>query len=173
MLSPRFLDMLEKLKEEECLIIVEGKKDSMALKSLGFKNLISISGRPLEEIIEKTLSLKPSCVSILTDFDREGESIASRLSNLFSLHKIKVNHIIRNKFKSFKIHKIEELNSFKKLMGDDQSGKISSIYCKIFNRSRVLSRRNCRKARCDWSNIWPNGRPLRPRLGFERTSKDW
>jgi 5S rRNA maturation endonuclease (ribonuclease M5) len=172
MLSPRFLDVIEKLKEDGW-VIVEGRKDAMALESLGLRNIVSISGKPLEEVVEKTVLLKPSSVTILTDFDEEGESIASRLSNLFSLHKIKVDHVFRNKFKTLKIHQIEELNSFKKLMEDGQNGKISSIYYKIFNRSRILSRRNSRKARRDRSNIWSDRRPFRSRPRPERATKDW
>jgi 5S rRNA maturation endonuclease (ribonuclease M5) len=173
MLSPRFLNVIEKLKEEEGWVIVEGKKDSTALKLLGLKNIISISGKSLEEVVEKTISLNPSYVTILTDFDKEGESIASRLSTLFSLHKIKVDQVFRNKFKTLKIHQIEELNSFKKLMEDGQNGKISSIYYKIFNRSRILSRRNSGKTGCDRSNIWSNRRSFGSRPGLKRTPKDW
>jgi 5S rRNA maturation endonuclease (ribonuclease M5) len=173
MLSPRILYILEELNREEGLMIVEGMKDVLALKSLGFENVVSISGRPLEEVVEKTVSIKPSYIAILTDFDKEGENLASRLSNFFSLHKIKINHIIRDKFKSFGIHKIEELNSFKKLMGDDQNGKIGSIYHKIFNRSRIFNRRNSGKTRRDRSNIWSDRRTFRSRLRLERTSKNW
>jgi 5S rRNA maturation endonuclease (ribonuclease M5) len=173
MFSPKILNTLEKLKEEEGLMIVEGSKDKSALRSLGFENVVSISGKSLEEFVEKIVSIKPSYVTILTDFDEEGENIASRLSNLLSLHKIKVNHTVRNKFKSLKIHKIEELSSFKKIMGDDQNGKISSIHYKIFNRSRIFGRRNSRKTGCYRSDIWPDRRSARPRLGLKRTSKNW
>jgi 5S rRNA maturation endonuclease (ribonuclease M5) len=173
MFSFKILNVLEGLKKEEGLIIVEGMKDIMALKSLGFENLVSISGRPLEEVVEKIVSTNPPYIIVLTDFDEEGEKIASRLSNLFSLHKIKVNHTIRYKLKSFKIQKIEELNSLKKFMEDDQNGKISPIHYKIFNRSRIFCRRNSRETRCDRSDIRSNRRPFRPRLRLEGTSKDW
>jgi 5S rRNA maturation endonuclease (ribonuclease M5) len=172
MLSPRALEILEELRGEQNLLIVEGIKDSIALKSMGFNKIITISGKPLEEVVEETISLKPQQVAILTDFDREGESIASYLNNLFSHYQIKLNHTIRKKFKSLKINKIEELNFFTKLMEDGQNGKISSIYYKIFNRSRILSRRNSGKTRRNRSDIWSDRRTFGSRSRFKRAPKD-
>jgi len=162
MFSPEALERIgrEVEKEKETIVVVEGKKDKEALTALGFKKVIAISGRSLEDIIERILSSKSREVVILTDFDKEGESMESQLHNQLSHHGIKVNHIIRNEFRSLKIHQIEELNSFTKLMEDDYNGKIGPIYNKIFNRSRILGRRNSGKARCDRGNLWSNRRAL-------------
>jgi len=172
MLSPKAFEVLEELKKEEALLIVEGKKDEKALRYFGFKNIVRISGKSLEKVVEEVISFNPTEVAILTDFDDEGKKIAINLSNLLSLYKIKLNYFIRKKIKSLKINKIEELNSFTKLMEDDQNGKTCSIYHKIFNRSRIFSRRNSRKARRDRCYIWSNGRALRSRHGFEGAAKD-
>ncbi|MEM5829219.1 MAG: toprim domain-containing protein [Candidatus Aenigmatarchaeota archaeon] len=145
MLSPQFLEIVEEARKEQPIVIVEGARDGLVLKMLGFTNVIEISGKPIEEILEKIISKPSSEVVILTDFDKEGERLASELITLLSHYKININHFIRRKFKSIKIQKIEELNSFIKLMEDYQNGKISSIYYKIFNRSRIFDRRNSRK----------------------------
>jgi len=126
-------------------VVVEGKKDKAALNKLGFKKTIDVSGKTLHEITDKIKSDNFKSVIILTDFDDEGEIKASQLKKLFTHLKIKVDSFARKRFKSLKIHKIEELNSFTKIMEDDYYGKTCSIYDKIFNRSRIYSRRNCRK----------------------------
>jgi 5S rRNA maturation endonuclease (ribonuclease M5) len=140
-------------KNPELSVIVEGKKDKEVLKAFGFKKIIDISGQALEDVLEKVLYLKTKEVGVLTDFDREGEDMASQLNFIFSHHKIRVNFALRNKFRSLKIHQVEELNSITRLMEDDYNGEISSIYGKIFSRSRVLGRRNSGKTRCNRSHI--------------------
>jgi 5S rRNA maturation endonuclease (ribonuclease M5) len=126
--------------------VVEGKKDKKALSKLGFKKVIDISGKSLHEISDKIKSDGIDRIIILTDFDEEGEIKASQLKKLFIHLKIKVDSFARKRFKSLKIHKIEELNSFTKIMEDDYYGKTCSIYDKIFNRSRIHNRRHCGKA---------------------------
>lgn len=139
----------------EVPIIVEGKKDERALKKLGFKKIVKISGRPLEKVFEESSNYKS--VVILTDFDEEGKKIFSELNKLFSSHRIKVHTFLRNKIKStLKIKKIEEINSLTKFMEDDYYGETCSIYDKIFNRSRIFLRRNGGKTRRYRRNIRPD-----------------
>jgi len=126
-------------------VIVEGKKDKKVLSKLGFKKVIDISGKSLHEISDKTKFDDFKRIIILTDFDEEGEIKASQLKKLFTHLKIKVDSFARKRFRSLKIHKIEELSSFTKIMEDDYYGKTCSIYDKIFNRSRIHNRRNCGK----------------------------
>jgi 5S rRNA maturation endonuclease (ribonuclease M5) len=137
-------------------IVVEGKKDKAALSKLGFGKIIDISGKSLHEISDRVKSSNCDSVIILTDFDKEGEIKASQLKKLFTHLEIKVNSFARKRFESLGIHEIEELNSFTKIMEDDYYGKTCSIYDKIFDRSRIYSRRNCRKARCHRGNIRPD-----------------
>lgn len=47
--------LLEKLKQE--VVIVEGKKDKEALKTLGLKRIIAINSKPLIEIVNKIQKL--------------------------------------------------------------------------------------------------------------------
>jgi 5S rRNA maturation endonuclease (ribonuclease M5) len=135
-------------------VVVEGKKDKVVLNKLGFKKIIDVSGKSLHEISDKFDGFKS--VIILTDFDEDGEIKALQLKKLFNHLKIKVDSFVRKRFKSLKINKIEELKSFTKFMEDDYYGKTCSIYDKIFNRSRIYNRRNCRKTRCYRRNIWSN-----------------
>jgi len=140
-------------KYPETLVIVEGKKDKEAISKLGFESILDISGKTLEETANIVSSKDVNHVIILTDFDEAGEDKASRLAKLFTHYKIKTVSSIRTLFKSLKISQIEEITSFTKLLEDDYHGKTCPIYNKIFNRSRVLGRRNNRKARHNRSDF--------------------
>ncbi|MDI6798451.1 MAG: toprim domain-containing protein [Candidatus Aenigmarchaeota archaeon] len=143
-----FTDQLREIQNEiknygAMPVIVEGIKDKSVLHVLGFDNVLDISGKPLEKVVDK---IKEQAI-ILTDFDKEGNDAAHRLAKLLSSRGIKVYSSLRKKIKNlFRVCKIEELNSLTKLLEDDYYGKTCSIYDKIFNRSRVLNRRGCRKA---------------------------
>lgn len=125
------LKYIEKLKGK--LIIVEGPRDSNALKSLGLKNTISLNGKPLHEV---ALYVSKSYVSrddrnyskevvILTDFDSEGKKIAAKLDYLLRKHKVMVNSKLRGKFMKFGKSQIEDIKE------GDIHGKVSSNVNKI------------------------------------------
>jgi len=117
---------------EDKLVIVEGVKDSRALKSLGVKNTISLNGRPLAEF---AFHVSKSCVSrdskarkevvILTDFDSEGKRLAASLSYLLSKYRVNVNRRLRRKFMQLGKTRIEDLKE------GDFHGKVSSDFNKI------------------------------------------
>jgi len=151
-----FTNQLRKIQNEiknygNIPVVVEGIKDKSVLQFLGFNNVIDISGDSLEEFADK---INGESAIILTDFDKEGNDAAHKLTKLLVSRNIKVHSSLRNKIKNlFKIYKIEELNSFKKLLEDDYHGKTCSIYDKIFNRSRVFLRRSGGKARHNRGDI--------------------
>jgi 5S rRNA maturation endonuclease (ribonuclease M5) len=150
---------IEKIKN--LAFVVEGIKDENQLKKLGLKKIFTICGKPIFSVVEKIKRENFDEVVILTDYDDEGEKKAKELAKLFQLNGIHVNKRIRAKFKSlFNINKIEELAFFTKLMGDG-CYEITSINDKILNRSRILMRRNCRKARCNRSSFWSDRRLTR------------
>jgi 5S rRNA maturation endonuclease (ribonuclease M5) len=139
------------------IVIIEGIKDCKALQKFGISNMMEISGKPLMEVADILATNNIQNVTILTDFDEDGENKESQLTNYLSHYGIKINSFARKKIKTlFKIHKIEELSQFTKFMEDDYTGKVSSIYDKIFNRSRIYSRRRGGKTRRNRSNIWTN-----------------
>ena len=107
-----FLRLLEDLRE--CLIIVEGKHDVLALKGLGISNIFPMNGKSPVEIVEKIykyqnhLNCKESSVVILTDFDAEGKKLALMFKRLLQKYHIKVNPHLRNKLKRFGRTRIED-----------------------------------------------------------------
>jgi 5S rRNA maturation endonuclease (ribonuclease M5) len=138
-------------------IIIEGKNDRRALQKFGINNIMEISGKTLDGIAEILAARNVESVTILTDFDEEGEHKRLQLTNYLSHYGIKINSFARKKVKTlFKIHKIEEIIHFTKFMEDDYTGKTSSIYDKIFNRSRIHNRRRGGETRRYRSDIRAN-----------------
>lgn len=69
----KVLDILDRLKEEEGAIIVEGQKDIESLVNLGIKNrIINVSQRNIFDVIN---GIKEKEVIVLTDFDKNGSSL--------------------------------------------------------------------------------------------------
>lgn len=63
--------LIEEINKENLIVIVEGKKDKIVVRELGFKGEVIY---PSMEIV------KGKSYVILTDFDKEGKRIASLLS---------------------------------------------------------------------------------------------
>ena len=121
-----------KVVTEKETVIVEGMRDSRALKSLGVKNIILLDGRPLTELalhVSKSYHSRDPQekreVVILTDFDSEGEKLAARLGFLLSKYKIMVNTRVRRKFMQFGKNRIEDFKE------GDIHGKVGSNFNKV------------------------------------------
>jgi len=108
---------IEKNKNNTTTIIVEGLKDTNVLNKLGFKNIFSISGKPLIRVVEEIIESKPEDIVILTDYDKEGKVKAKELEKLYKSQGLYVNLDFRQKFKKvFKVYKIEEARYVLKIL---------------------------------------------------------
>ncbi len=97
----------------ECLVVVEGKRDVEALDEIGVRNsVITYEQLRREEI--------PSCdcAVILTDYDRAGEIKRKLAESALLAKNIPINHNLRTTFRRvFGILTVEETPSvFHKLM---------------------------------------------------------
>ncbi len=111
-LSPE--EELERLEEELSLlkkselVIVEGINDKKALKAFGIKRIITLA-QPLYKVIE-------SCereAAVLTDLDREGKMLYSKIRSELSRRGVKINDRFRNfLFSSTKLRQIEGLENY-------------------------------------------------------------
>jgi 5S rRNA maturation endonuclease (ribonuclease M5) len=92
-------------------VLVEGKKDKLALEKFGIKNIITIK-KPLYEIVE-TISENFSTCILLLDLDREGNKLYKRLKDDLQKHGVKVDSKFRSfLFKHTGLKEIEGLTSF-------------------------------------------------------------
>lgn len=98
---------INKIKNK--LIIVEGKKDKLALQKLGLKNII-ILNKPLYKIVEE---VKCKEIVILTDLDKKGKQIYGYLSSNLQRFGVKIDNNFRNfLFKKTKLRQIEGLYNY-------------------------------------------------------------
>jgi 5S rRNA maturation endonuclease (ribonuclease M5) len=97
-------NIIEKLRDKEALVVVEGKKDKLALQKLFIYSLTR------EQVIRNIELLKKHYKKafVLTDLDKEGKRIAEYLELFLSEHGINVDTILRLKlFHLLKIRNIE------------------------------------------------------------------
>ncbi len=117
----RFLKIIDKLREFEGAIIVEGPRDEVALRNLGVRaEVIRLSRLPLPDTAFKASNYHD--VMILTDFDRKGEELARRLLTYLTGYGCRVDVRTRKDLKSIiggRIKGIEELYGFYMAVGRD------------------------------------------------------
>lgn len=110
--SEEFCNFIKKLKLSNILIIVEGKKDKIALNKLEITNVIELNKKPLFQIVENIASFNDECV-ILTDLDKKGKEIYGRLNSDLQRNGVKVNNQFREfLFRHTKLRQIEGIASY-------------------------------------------------------------
>jgi len=107
-----FEEKLNKLKQADNIIIVEGIKDKKALQELGIKNIVTLNKKPLFHIIEE-VSKKNKKITILTDFDKKGKQLYGKLNSGLQRQGVKVDKRFREFLqKNTKLSHIEGLVSY-------------------------------------------------------------
>ena len=157
---------------EDCLLIVEGKRDAKALNTLGLKNILPINGRPLIAIVDIVAELRGnhgySDIIILTDFDREGRHIAARLSRLLRAHKIHPNQRLRSRIMAFGFNKpvvVSDIGSLSEVVSDKKTGflvppknshEISKAVVEFFkqsNRTEIIDQIKKERQKFSWYHL--------------------
>ncbi len=74
-------EAIEELRLDERPILVEGKRDEIALERLGVdrERILKISFMPLHKLLEKMDSMNCKSVINLLDYDREGERMTRQI----------------------------------------------------------------------------------------------
>ena len=107
-----FDQWIEKLKKEGKLIIVEGSKDKKALESIGLTNIITLRQKPLFQIVEEVAAQTKDAI-ILTDLDKEGKMLFSKLNKDLQEHGVRVDKKFREfLFKETKLRQIEGIRRY-------------------------------------------------------------
>ena len=103
---------IEKIKNSNTLVIVEGKKDRMALQKLGLSNIVELSKKPLFQIVEDISNSNKECI-ILTDLDKKGKEIYGKLNSNLQKNGVKINNKFREfLFKHTKLRQIEGIYTY-------------------------------------------------------------
>jgi len=103
---------IEKIINSNILVIVEGKKDKIALEKLGIKNIVELNKKPLFQIAEDISASNEECI-ILTDLDKKGKEIYGKLNHDLQKNGVKVNNKFREfLFKYTKLRQIEGIDSY-------------------------------------------------------------
>ena len=77
--SEELNEFIEKLKESNKLIIVEGNNDKKALEQLGINKIVTLNKEPLFKIAEN-ISKEHKDVIILIDLDKKGKQLYGKLN---------------------------------------------------------------------------------------------
>lgn len=106
------LNHIKKIREKNTIVIVEGVKDKKALNSFGIKRVKPISKRALYKVVEETAANDKEAI-ILTDLDKTGKRLFTKLNHDLCQHGVKVNKKFRGfLFKHTKLRQIEGLNTY-------------------------------------------------------------
>ncbi|MBU1204524.1 MAG: toprim domain-containing protein [Nanoarchaeota archaeon] len=110
--SEELNSFIEKLKESNKAIVVEGEKDKKALEQLGIKKIITLNKGPLFKIAEN-ISKEHKDVIILTDLDKKGKQLYGRLNSSLQRLGLRVDNSFRNfLLKKTKLSQIEGINTY-------------------------------------------------------------
>ena len=120
-----FSEHVNKIKQANIPIIVEGKKDRAALESFGIQNIIELSKKPIFEIIEAISSKNKNCI-ILTDLDREGKELYGKLSRGLQHLGVKVDNSFRGfLYNNTSLRQIEGLATY--VENNFQNGSVENV----------------------------------------------
>jgi len=131
---------MQDLSKSGVIIIVEGKNDVIALRALGVIGPIEIATRrPLflfaEDISKKTV--KGNEVIILTDWDRRGGFLASRISEYLRSMDTIPNNRLRSKLSSLVRKEVTDVES---LSGYVEKLRYTVLLGCNFNVNKTLSK---------------------------------
>jgi 5S rRNA maturation endonuclease (ribonuclease M5) len=105
------LSELSDYSERGAIIIVEGKRDILSLKRLGIEGDFELATRySLFNFSERIAKLGRQVI-ILTDWDRRGDLLATKLSEYFENFGLKPELQIRNKLKLISQKEIKDIES--------------------------------------------------------------
>ena len=104
--------LIEKMKNSNILVIIEGRRDRAALEKLGIMNLMELSKEPLFQMVEEISSSNDECI-ILTDLDKKGRELYGKLSSDLQKNGVKINNKLREfLFRNTKLRQIEGITSY-------------------------------------------------------------
>ncbi len=100
------------LSEEDAPIVVEGPNDRSALEAFGIRDIVTLSKYPLYKVVDD-ITERAKRVIILTDLDKEGKRLYSKLKQSFDRVGVKVDTLYREwLFRESQLSHIEGLVTY-------------------------------------------------------------
>ena len=100
-------ELVEKIKDSEKYILVEGKNDKIALQRLGLLKIIMIYKKPIYQVVENIVK-KTKQVIILTDMDKEGKMLYGKISTQVQQFGVQVDNKYREAlYKKTRLRQVE------------------------------------------------------------------
>ena len=107
--KPEIEEFLLKLGRTKKTVIVEGRRDVAALKTLGVRKVLCLNHRPIYKVAEDAAA-KSRKVIILTDLDREGKKIYGKIKTQLQALGVEVDNYFREfLLRKTKLRQIEGL----------------------------------------------------------------
>ncbi len=116
--AERIEKLLKRLRNENKVILVEGKNDRKSLRNLDIHNkvyMVSENAKPLSILAER-ISKKHSEAIILTDWDPHGDSLSNRLHRVLERYGVTPNDVYRRKLKAMLLKEINDVESLHKFL---------------------------------------------------------
>jgi len=108
----KLLEWIERIRDFDKIVVVEGKEDRVALHRLGIVDVVQLNKRPLYKVVESLIE-KGKEVIILTDLDMKGKQLYGKLNHDLCRFGVKVDNRFRNfLFRFTKLRQIEGLDSY-------------------------------------------------------------
>jgi 5S rRNA maturation endonuclease (ribonuclease M5) len=141
----RLQKLLREMNGSGMPIIVEGKRDAAALRSMGLANeILALNGNA--DALARHVSERFGEAAVLTDFDESGEEMHLRVSEALAAYGVLPALRMRRRFRQLLgVRCVEEAGSrmehIKNLSGDISNGQDIHRYCKV---SRLRGHRDKR-----------------------------
>ena len=105
-------EWLEKLEKSEKLVVVEGRKDENALAKVGIDRVYALARKAIFKAVEEIANISKRVV-ILTDLDREGKKLFSKVNTGLQNHGVEVDNFFREfLFRHTQLRQIEGIASY-------------------------------------------------------------
>ncbi|OMH41083.1 toprim domain-containing protein [Desulfurobacterium indicum] len=97
-------------RTENTIIVVEGKRDKIALKKFGIDRVYPLKGKGFHDFAQiLSDEIKPQSIILITDFDPEGEIIFQKLQKIFSRYNLPIDTSFREELRKTGIKFVEEI----------------------------------------------------------------
>jgi len=107
----KFGNLMQDLEESGIEVLVEGKRDRVALVAIGICNRITLISKKPDDIAAEVAG-RSEAAAVMTDFDDAGEELLHRMVDALEAHGVKADTDFRRRLRAlFGVRFFEELDT--------------------------------------------------------------